>query len=816
MSLPALRPHLAVGLVAVAASVVMTWPLAATMATSVQDLGDPLLQIWTLKWNLHQLARDPLQLYAANTFAPFPQPLAYSESMLATTLLFALPYWLSGNDVLAYNLVVLFTFAASVVTAYALARQLTSRWPAALLAGLAFAFVPYRFGHLSHLNLLSLQWLPLLLLCLVRLLRTADPRWAAAFAVAFLLQALSSFYYAYLAAIACAVLLVVMPPWRDGRPARPRLLGLAAAALAIALVLIPVSLPYFGVRDALGFERNPKEVEELAAGPRDYLKVAPKSRLWEKRLPQGYPNPLFPGAAATALALVGLATARRRLTAALFAVGLAGLLLSFGFALDLGGRSIPMPYGLLYDYLPGARGLRDVARFGVLALLALALLAAAGLGWLCDRVAAGGGRARAWAAHGLAVAACLATLAEFSSGSVAAVAVDRDAEALAPYHWLAAQPRGLVMEFPAAGLLGNSVDGVTRFMYYSTYHWQPLVLGYSGYVPPLHLELLGHFPDNRRTATPSLLTRENVGLLRDLGVRYVLFHRHRYSGGGWKLVQQNLNQIAGLTPAGQYGTTWVYLLETDDRRPVTAELLPAARVVAGRPVSAHFVLWNPNATAAAYGFGGRATLTAAWRDGAGRLVQGGAARFQPGAIVAPGYEATPIDLGPPPPPGDYQLTLTSDDPRVAPALPTAPIAVTVTPALPAGAADPPRLERLSWPARSYRPGETIPVSLTWQATGPLPGRTVFFQLIGPDNRVWGQRDGDPLDGQRPAAGWLAGERVEDRRGLPIKPDAPPGAYRLLVGLYEPATGQRLPILGPEGGAPAPEIWSTAITIAPGT
>jgi dTDP-4-dehydrorhamnose reductase len=66
--------------------------------------------------------------------------------------------------------------------------------------------------------------------------------------------------------------------------------------------------------------------------------------------------------------------------------------------------------------------------------------------------------------------------------------------------------------------------------------------------------------------------------------------------------------------------------------------------------------------------------------------------------------------------------------------------------------------------------------MTWEAAGPLPGHTVFFQLIGPDNRVRGQHDGDPLDGRRPAAGWLPGERVEDRRGLPIAADAPPGVY----------------------------------------
>src|SRR5688500_5259113 len=102
MSLSAVRSHLLAGLVAILATLIMTWPLAPNAATSVQDLGDPLLQIWTLKWDLHQLARDPLHLYDANTFTPFPLPLAYSESMLGIALLFAPLSWLTGNDVLAY------------------------------------------------------------------------------------------------------------------------------------------------------------------------------------------------------------------------------------------------------------------------------------------------------------------------------------------------------------------------------------------------------------------------------------------------------------------------------------------------------------------------------------------------------------------------------------------------------------------------------------------------------------------------------------------------------------------------------------------
>lgn len=842
--------------VAILATIVMTWPLSLSPGSGVQDHGDPLLQIWTLRWDLHQLARDPLHLYDANTFTPFPHPLAYSESMLATAVLFAPLYWLSGNDILAYNLLLLLTFAGSVITTSLLARELTGRTWAALAAGLAFAFIPYRFGHLSHLNLLSLQWLPLLLLCLLRFLRTAHLPWAAGFALAFLLQSLSSFYYAYLAAIASAVMLVTQPPWRDGRPTGRRLLGLAAAALVIGALLIPVSWPYFTVRQVMDFERTLEDAEELAASPRSYLSVAPASRLYERRLPQRYPNPLFPGGLVLILATIGLLAAGRREPRqwraaspppapplplasmappglrrtiwSVVAMGVVGLLLSFGPSLEVASWTLPMPYTLLYDYLPGAKGLRDVARFGVLTLLALALLTAAGLGWLADwladrRVPLLGGP---WSAHLLTGLAGLIILAEFANGSVRVVPVERDETALAAYRWLAAQPAGRVMEFPADGVVnGKSVTTTTRYMYYSTEHWQPLIQGYSGFVPQLHYEFLANFPDDRRSATPSHLNLDNVGLLRDLAVRYVLFHQERYSGGGWRLVQENLARIDGLTLVGRFGTTWVYTLASGDRHPVLAELLIPQRVIAGQPITLQFVLRNPNATSAAYGFGGKAELRLEWLTDQAVAVTSTTIAFLPGAVVAPGTRLRPIKAGLSPPPGTYRLRLSSADPRLQELLPAAPMPVVVQVAPPVDAPPAPavgnapsataapaaRLKSLTWPNMTFRSGQPLPLAMTWASQGPLPGATIFCQLIGPDNQIVGQRDGDPLDGQHTLSRWLADDEIADRRDLPIAATAPAGRYRLLVGIYDRATGRRLPITGPDGNVTT-EFWSGPIEI----
>ena len=90
------------------------------------------------------------------------------------------------------------------------------------------------------------------------------------------------------------------------------------------------------------------------------------------------------------------------------------------------------------------------------------------------------------------------------------------------------------------------------------------------------------------------------------------------------------------------------------------------------------------------------------------------------------------------------------------------------------------------------PGATLPLTLYWQATGTTDrAYTVFVHLLGEDGKVWGYGDAEPLGGQVPTTGWLPGEYLADPHEVSIAADAPPGRYRLAVGLYDPGSGQRL-------------------------
>lgn len=87
-------------------------------------------------------------------------------------------------------------------------------------------------------------------------------------------------------------------------------------------------------------------------------------------------------------------------------------------------------------------------------------------------------------------------------------------------------------------------------------------------------------------------------------------------------------------------------------------------------------------------------------------------------------------------------------------------------------------------ARAAQPGDTIPLTLYWQADGPTDlGYTVFVHLIGPDGAAHGQVDRQPAGGAAPTHSWARGQVVIDEMALPVLDDAPPGTYHIAMGLY---------------------------------
>jgi hypothetical protein len=91
----------------------------------------------------------------------------------------------------------------------------------------------------------------------------------------------------------------------------------------------------------------------------------------------------------------------------------------------------------------------------------------------------------------------------------------------------------------------------------------------------------------------------------------------------------------------------------------------------------------------------------------------------------------------------------------------------------------------------------VQVTLQWQAAQPAAAPLhTFVQLLDEQGQLVAGWDSVPQAGFAPTTAWQPGEPVTEHLALVVPEGTPPGTLRLIAGLYDPATGQRL--LTPEG------------------
>ncbi|MEV0155470.1 hypothetical protein AB0H57_17250 [Micromonospora sp. NPDC050686] len=383
-------------------AVVLTWPTLRHPASTIPgDLGDPTLQAWQIAWSGHALLSDPAGLWHSNTFYPERYTYAYSDTLLGYAPLGMLG---SGFEaaVVRYNVAYVLLHALAFVGAYALARQLgAGRWGGAV-AGVAWAYGPWRLAHAGHLNILSSGGIALSMAMLARghgwSLRHGyrperrRPGWAVAGWLVAAWQVALGFgiglplVYFLLAAALLAAGCYGWSWWRRReRPPFGRRLLLAdlVGGAAFGAVTLLLGLVYLRVVDL-----NPQAVRTLDwtkmfSPPLIGFVTAPAdSWLWGERhaaareqLSWPPEMALLPGMTLIGLAAAGLIVSvyplRHRVALGL---GVLGTVL-LGLGATLGGDGDP-GYLTLSTHLPGWDALRTPGRMMHWTSLLLAVLAA--------------------------------------------------------------------------------------------------------------------------------------------------------------------------------------------------------------------------------------------------------------------------------------------------------------------------------------------------------------------------------------------------------------------------------------------------------
>jgi hypothetical protein len=300
--------HLLAFAIYLALAVIVTWPMAIRMETAVTDEGDPLHLSWILDWNIHALTHKPLHIFDAPIFYPSKYPLAYSENLIGVALL-ALPFHFLGvGPIGIYNVALLLGLALSAWSGYLLGWTIARKYVPALVAGLLYGFVPYKFSHVQHLQLI---WSPCVALMLAAiLLYRAKPTAmrAALVAASLAANALMNLYYFLFGAVilALSLLLIAIAERRDAR----FWLRLAAALAVAGILLVPILRPYWIVSKEYGMERKVGEALSGSAKPYDWLIAGGRSRLYgtitDPGNRRGEELELFPGILLIALPLAAL------------------------------------------------------------------------------------------------------------------------------------------------------------------------------------------------------------------------------------------------------------------------------------------------------------------------------------------------------------------------------------------------------------------------------------------------------------------------------------------------------------------------------
>jgi hypothetical protein len=477
----------------VALPLVMVVPDATQLTTHVVgDGGDSLFIVWTLRWVDSALGGGWSALWNAPIYASTPNTLAYSDALLPVAVVFGVLWRASGSVALAVNVVALAAWTGTLWCTYRLAVRVGASTAGAVVAAVAFTFSTYHVAQHRHLQLVIGGLVVGVLLLALRFLDRPSMARSIGLSAAIAALAACSSYSGVIATVAVGV--VVAP--RLARPDVRR--GAAIATVVLVALLAPLAVRYRVVTADPVMRRVPDHQFDVA--PSDLIRGRDDETTTERWL--------YPGTVACGLAVVGLASARRW-RADLVVLTVAGgvlLVLAFGDVAVIGDRVVRLPFSYLRGAMPGFDGVRVPARFAIVPLLVVALMAGVGATRLLRR----------W--HPVVTAVVTGMLvAGVLLESFTAVESTVADPVSAVNGTVAARPPGIVVELP----MRSSIDGaawpfveISRQLAAVDDRSHPRINGHSGYEPPGWPVLA--------TTVNTFPSPEALAMLRQHDVRYVV------------------------------------------------------------------------------------------------------------------------------------------------------------------------------------------------------------------------------------------------------------------------------------------------------
>lgn len=392
----------------IVATAIFFWPII-TNISNYSEGGDTMFNAWTLSRNHHCILRQDCPDYTdANIYFPHKDTMLYSETQLSAGLLTLPLYFLNKNPLFAFNVFTIISFFLAGWFMYLLAKRLSKGHEAySVMAGLVFEFAPLKLAAFTHLQNLSIFYLPLIVLLILAYLDKAKRKYLVGLLIALTLQFYASWYQMVFVLIALAVMiggmrLVKIINWQQ-------LLRLSLITIAAILLTLPLAKEYirFSKSDSAGF--SIQDQVKYSASLADYVMPhawTAEGKLYHALKPNAQLNSYNPdsysyhGLIMYIIAAVLLVVTWRnrktgkkgryqfRFVLVLIAMAAVAFIISLGPLLKLqaehvynqspGGLHavIPMPWLLVDMVLPQLSFIRAIGRISVIVLFVLCCLLA--------------------------------------------------------------------------------------------------------------------------------------------------------------------------------------------------------------------------------------------------------------------------------------------------------------------------------------------------------------------------------------------------------------------------------------------------------
>ncbi|MDD5166705.1 MAG: hypothetical protein PHQ57_04890 [Candidatus Omnitrophica bacterium] len=528
-----MKKHLAPAIILFLITLLFTFPLILHTNNYIPGFfstDEPYGTIWNF-WLMKYASDSGISSQTTNMIA-YPFGVKLFSGLLVPYPWLGLNYLLAvlTNAVLAYNIQILMNFFLSAVFTYLLVFFLSKSRLAGIISAIIFSFCPQHFTRSwQHLSLTYFQWLPLVLLSALMLYKDRRLRNGIFFAISLLLLFSFDFTIAYLGLLTLFTLFFYLffVNWRRGTLKEAKIAGYFKKAswgvviLAVLLIRqILIIWAKYGTQSASAYNPTHRPFEDLfaqSAKPLGFLLPASTHPVFGRFSEQFIGSSLYGqsftehtlylGWLALALALFAFRRRKENLYIGFFIfLAVVAWLFSQPPWWNFFGLKIYMPSFFMYKILPMFRA---YCRFGILLMLAIAVLAGFGLKSILERFESYKPKIA------LTILACGLILFEFWNWPPYKV-IDLS-RVPAVYYWLKEEPGNPVLaEYPMDIIGPNEM-----YKFYQTVHHKRII---NGTFPGT--------PAHKIAMTITKLSQPGtVNILKQMGVKYAIVHEEGYLKG---------------------------------------------------------------------------------------------------------------------------------------------------------------------------------------------------------------------------------------------------------------------------------------------